>query len=106
MKLHITGDGDWAGTQDQARKLARERGTDWNTVDVPTDKPGLIAWLNENFRHTPHPVAASEPGESEFPPIDSKVGRLDDETFTALPLAHQLHLAALAVENAREKIKP
>ena len=42
MKLYLKDNGGWAGTQADAGK----KGT-YKQVDVPTDKPGLLAWLNE-----------------------------------------------------------
>lgn len=41
MKLYRKADGTWAGTQADAGKGAA-------SVEVPTDKPSLLAWLNEN----------------------------------------------------------
>lgn len=35
------------GTQVDAKRLARERGTDWEQVDVPTDKAGLMDYINQ-----------------------------------------------------------
>lgn len=46
MKLYINDSGEWFGTQ----ALAKQRSYDWWPVDVPTDKPSLIEWLNENVR--------------------------------------------------------
>jgi len=43
MRLYRTAAGQWAGTQADARALA---GKAWDEVDVPTDKPGLLAFLN------------------------------------------------------------
>lgn len=43
MRLYVTPAGQWAGTQADAKKLGQ-----FVEVDVPTDKPGLLAWLNEN----------------------------------------------------------
>ena len=42
MRLYVTPAGQWAGTQADAKKLGQ-----FAEVDVPTDKPGLLAWLNE-----------------------------------------------------------
>lgn len=39
MKLYRTATGTWAGTQSDA-------GKGFTQVDVPTDKPGLLAFLN------------------------------------------------------------
>lgn len=45
MKLYLTQAGRWAGTQADARVDGR-----FDQIEVPTDKPGLIAWLNEQQR--------------------------------------------------------
>ena len=45
MKLYKNSNGVWAGTQLDARKYC---GKDYSTVDVPTDKPNLLAFLNLN----------------------------------------------------------
>jgi hypothetical protein len=44
MILYQTVDGQWCGTQAEARSVA---GKDWVQVNVPTDKPALIDWLNK-----------------------------------------------------------
>ena len=45
MKLYKNSEGVWAGTQADARKMC---GKDYSTVDVPTDKPSLLKFLNFN----------------------------------------------------------
>ena len=45
MKLYKNSDGVWAGTQADARKMC---GKTYSTVDVPTDKPSLLMFLNAN----------------------------------------------------------
>jgi hypothetical protein len=40
VRLYRTLEGGWAGTQADA-------GPGFTQVEVPTDKPGLLAWLNE-----------------------------------------------------------
>ena len=45
MKLYKNSNGVWAGTQADARKYC---GKDYQTVDVPTDKPSLLMFLNAN----------------------------------------------------------
>ena len=45
MKLYKNSEGVWAGTQADARKMC---GKDYQTVDVPTDKPSLLRFLNAN----------------------------------------------------------
>jgi hypothetical protein len=40
----------WAGTQADAKRIRKEQGgVSIDEVDVPTDKPGLLAWLNAHF---------------------------------------------------------
>ena len=45
MKLYKNNEGVWAGTQADARKMC---GKGYQTVDVPTDKPSLLRFLNAN----------------------------------------------------------
>jgi len=42
MKLYANDNGEWVGTQAEAKKIGAEQ------VDVPVDKPSLLAWLNGN----------------------------------------------------------
>lgn len=57
MRLYLTTTGQWSGTQSDAAGLVRASGGTWEQVDVPTDKPGLIAWLNDR-RACAAPVTA------------------------------------------------
>jgi hypothetical protein len=45
MRLYTNKDGQWFGTQADARKGAPRN---WVEVDVPTSKQDLINWLNAN----------------------------------------------------------
>ena len=45
MRLYKNSNGVWAGTQADARKMC---GKDYQTVDVPVDKPNLLMFLNAN----------------------------------------------------------
>ena len=45
MRLYKNSNGVWAGTQADARKYC---GKVYSTVDVPTDKPNLLKFLNLN----------------------------------------------------------
>ena len=45
MRLYKNSNGVWAGTQADARKYC---GKVYSTVDVPTDKPSLLKFLNLN----------------------------------------------------------
>ena len=41
MKLYVNNLGQWCGTQAEAKKIKA-------VIDVPTDKPNLLNFLNEN----------------------------------------------------------
>ena len=103
MKLYLCQDRTWAGTQADAKA----RGKDFDTIEVPTDKPGLLSFLNQqaNAVEDLRPVVAPAP-VATIAPSYSDQSVATDEAFEALPLARQLHLAALALENARTAIKP
>jgi len=104
MKLYIA-NGVYVGTQDEARKINKT----FEQVEVPTDKAGLIEYLNglrqqgveDEFavvveRNDP-PVAPT----GSLPNYADWSSNLEDQ-WEKLPLAHKLHFAALAVEDARE----
>ena len=40
MRLYMNKQGEWVGTQAEAKKIKAEM------VEVPTDKPNLLKWLN------------------------------------------------------------
>lgn len=47
MRLYVTEKGRWAGTQADANALLKEHGDKgWEQVEVPTDKPGLLSFLD------------------------------------------------------------
>lgn len=51
MRLYRTPDGRWFGTQAAAGNACLDEAqprTAWTEIDVPTDKPGLLDWLNLN----------------------------------------------------------
>ena len=64
MKLYTNNRGDWAGTQADARK---QFGKERRTIEVPTDKPNLMAFLNQNkvgssvVQNTPEPDVQAQP---------------------------------------------
>jgi hypothetical protein len=53
MKLYRIAGHGWAGTQAEAKAEAKEFSTLWRPVEVPTDKPGLLAWLNDENHFAP-----------------------------------------------------
>lgn len=40
---------EWAGTQADAKRIKKERDAEIQEVEVPTDKPSLLAWLNKHL---------------------------------------------------------
>lgn len=48
MQLYCNSKGQWAGTQADAKKLKKENnGLEFQAVNVPTDKKGLLDFLNK-----------------------------------------------------------
>lgn len=104
------------GTQVDAKRLAKERGTSFEQVDVPTDKAGLMDYINqlkidvsaELHRGATEAVDSFNRGMAvadahpQQDPIKQSIQT--DEDFEKLPIARQLHFAAIAMENAREAL--
>ena len=106
-------------TQADANREAKERGLKVRAPDmeheVPTVKADLMAYVNSLL--SGRVTASMSDAITDTPPNDDppeevrKQAPLQpsytewsiniDETFERLPVAHQLHLAALAMENAR-----
>jgi len=94
MRLYRTVAGTWAGTQADA-------GKDFEQIEVPTDKPSLLAWLNANARPehaaliiTAAPAPVSKPAAA---PIDAGKAYLDrsikiDELIQAATLSEAIRL--------------
>src|SRR3546814_19407756 len=61
MRLYLTSTGEWTGNQSDAAGLVRANGGTWEQIDVPTDKPGLIAWLTQPWTRFPTIAAPSAP---------------------------------------------
>src|SRR3546814_16923163 len=57
MRLYLTSTGEWTGNQSDAAGLVRANGGTWAQIEVPTDKPGLIAWLTQPWTHSPTSAA-------------------------------------------------
>jgi hypothetical protein len=93
----------WAGTQDEAARLWGRNC--WELVEVPTDKPGLLAWLNawgdRPANKAPVPIVEPAPPSSSYAAQSVAI----DDAWEGLPLARKLHLAALALEEARAQLK-
>jgi hypothetical protein len=111
MKLYIAA-GQYVGTQAEAKKLDR----DFTTVEVPVDKPGLIAYLNQyqidrDLHHQrveddgTHVVKdINEDVHPERAPSYTEVSVGGDDWFAGIPVEHQLTLTQNALENARTEI--
>ena len=61
MRLYMNKQGEWVGTQAAARKIGADM------VDVPTDKPNLLKWLNT--------FTGAIDDAAKHPPIVMKDGR-------------------------------
>ena len=79
MRLYRTRAGWWAGTQEEARRMARTDGSAgmWAQVDVPTDKPALLAWLN-------NAQAQCEAADAQLHPQGDAFGEMVAERYPRL----------------------
>lgn len=81
MRLYRTPTGQWAGTQEDAKALAKAEGITWTLVDVPVDKPGLLAFLNlhrvgaKPKIEPPRPVGLNIPRDLS---ADAALSRMDN----------------------------
>lgn len=116
MRLYCTPGGTWAGSEKDYKAAMKAEGADPKSVDrkqvdVPTSKPELMEFLtfhrvnpiNPNASISGTTVSDSEPVAAFA--VSGAASAALDELFEAAPLARQLHLAALACENARARIK-
>lgn len=107
MKLYFAA-GQYVGTQAEAKALTK----DFAALEVPTDKEGLITYLNSIIaaQHIDTPdrvVKDINDDVREFtgnPVSYAERSVAIDETFHGLPIEHQLTLTSLALENARTEI--
>lgn len=64
MKLYLAHGNQWCGTQADAK--AAQGDNSYEHVEVPVDKPSLLAWLNANWSPSDHAEEApAEPVERE-----------------------------------------
>lgn len=93
-------------------------------LDIPTDSHGLVCFLNDlvasvqadasvgnrmraiaiQEAQEPDPASLELTRPPKAPQAPAEPPRITDEAFEALPLPYQLHLAALALENARTRV--
>ena len=78
MQLYCNSKGQWSGTQADAKKLKRENnGLEFQAVNVPTDKKGLLDVLNKKeFKR-------QEDSQANIDPVIVKSGNT-----TSTPLAY------------------
>ena len=78
MQLYCNSKGQWSGTQADAKKLKRENnGLEFQAVNVPTDKKGLLDFLNKKeFKR-------QEDSQANIDPVIVKSGNT-----TSTPLAY------------------
>ena len=78
MQLYCNSKGQWSGTQADAKKLKRENnGLEFQAVNVPTDKKGLLDFLNKKEFKRP------EDSQANIDPVIVKSGNT-----TSTPLAY------------------
>lgn len=119
-KFYQTPKGTLSTSEKQWKDDMRAEGFDPKTYagrksfDVPTKGAELMEFLtfhNVNVVNPQPPLAAApvtgsvSPSPPALPVTPTTVPNDLDELFEAAPLARQLHLAALACENARSKLK-
>lgn len=65
MRLYMNKQGEWVGTQAEAKKIGA------TMVDVPTDKPNLLKWLN---------TFTGKIDLAEIPPLDAAKEGAENKT--------------------------
>ncbi len=116
MKFYQTPGGRLSTAEKTWKAHMQEEGIDpktykgRKTFDVPTKGPELMEFLSFHNVNVVNPHPASDAVPAAPPVLQTLVAPSTtvpnmDELFEALPLAQQLHLGALALENARAKIR-
>lgn len=107
MKLYIA-NGTYCGTQADAKAISKE----FETVDVPVDKAGLIDYLNGitpcPLDHTPNAEtieAMNEVRAATGGPSIPAAGSDLDEAFAKAPIGQRLRLAVTAIDTADAMIE-
>lgn len=110
MKLYRTPTGHWAGTKDDAAFLAKTHNTTYEQCEVPYDKAGLLAFLNdfqvgaEQVTQTTQTPVVQAP---QIPhPAQKQWDRLAVEEFILVsPLDTALALNELVMSRMRDFVK-
>lgn len=110
MKLYRTPTGHWAGTKDDAAFLAKTHNTTYEQCEVPYDKAGLLAFLNDfqvGAEQVPQTIQAPVVQAPQIPqtphPAQKQWDRLAVEEFMMLaPLDTAVALAELVMSRIRD----
>lgn len=106
MKLYITAAGHYVGTQADAKA----EGKGWRQVEVPTDKAGLLDYLNRNWANNPADEAEIEDTTEIVAEIANNTVSYAhqavafEDAFAKMSLSEKLHYGALAMEAARDEL--
>ena len=110
MRLYASPDGVWTGTQADAKAHAKQTNTTWKEVEVPTDKAGLLYFLNDHRVGSLAPDVSSaeilpekivEPVEQK--PLPWAIRTLPlEEAIWDLPLDEAVKLGIVLMERIRE----
>ena len=84
MKLYTNSLGQWAGTQAEAKKIGAQ------LIEVPTDKPGLLAFLNGQQN-----ISAAETIEPTSIPAKKQKQHISHELFEVANRASLQELQAV-----------
>lgn len=117
MKLYRSPTGHWHGTKEDAEAFAKKFTTTWEVCEVPYDKKGLLAFLNE------HKVGRTQYAETfpmeKLPPVEPNptVPQLNptlqkvwdrmaiEEAILEAPLDTALALGELVMSRMRDFVK-
>lgn len=94
MRLYLIGP-LWRGTEAEAKAAARETGGDWQKVEVPTDKPGLLTFLNERLEAERVASSAATPADAAKPVKPGKCPVCDRTESAAAFVAQSEDLQAI-----------
>lgn len=99
MIFYLCNGQELVGTQADARKLD----PNYVQIDIPTDKPSLMAFVNEMYSRTG--VVEAQVVTPVREPSYTDVSIALEDSWEELPLAMKLHFAGLAMEEARISLK-
>ena len=127
MKFHVARNGEGRRIVHTVAAEAKAEDPGYVSIDIPTDKPGLQTWYQDQLDEIDATSSNTSPeadGESEpagaTPPVPSASGAvtadlimamppdqramLIEDLFDKLPTMTQLHYGARAIEEARDAI--